>query len=383
MPWQCRPCAAMLSEFALLGALCAVGGESHATFNGTSQELTSTGFSCVSNLKLGSMADAQKKGLALDDTTLEHCPEEIPEVWPHTFTKVRSLRLFKAWGRHFQADRQAAWAKLKAFAEQNDVKILLGTPVSCNKVEDENEWRLAKQFMEYVGAHRIMGLAIGNELELLHKKGSEFVTNECLGRLFDGKGYLHEFQRRTSEIDVMPGFAGMDVTAVFGLFAISGSPFVDDWNARIATFLKDAWRLYGQRFVFSFNIYPYFDMKAHCAPHFIKFCTNFYNGWVPTYVGYVRQRMQAIGSASARLWIGEVGWSLPQSPNVAEPVRDCEEFSSAATFKDFYNNFLTWDMATHGVDHAFYFTIHDSWNFHLHEHFGLIQSCGSKECKLQ
>eukprot|EP00930_Biecheleria_cincta_P002926 TRINITY_DN103882_c0_g1_i1.p1 TRINITY_DN103882_c0_g1~~TRINITY_DN103882_c0_g1_i1.p1 ORF type:complete len:210 (+),score=29.40 TRINITY_DN103882_c0_g1_i1:73-630(+) len=185
-------------------------------------------------------------------------------------------------------------------------------------------------------------------------------------------------------MDNMPGFADLPVTAVFGLYVTSAEPFVDTWNAGILTFLKDVWWQYGHRFIFTFNVYPYFDLTVQCNARYIEAATSFQNnGWVPSVVRGLRRRMQNIGAGAARLWLGEIGWSSPESPNVPAQVAGCEAFSSLDTFKKFYQGFLEWDLASAGVDHAFYFSIHDSVNFHLPEHFGLIEHCGSSECKIQ
>lgn len=344
-------------------------------------------FNCRSNLSLATVRNAGKKGMCLDDTTFELCSGELPEYWPHTGTKVTSMRIFKAWGvappTIFHTDRLAAWANVKAFAQRNGVKFLIGTSVGCDKAGDETEWQLARQFMAFVGPQHIMGLAVGNELELLYMKSGEYQNPECLKGLFEGRVYEREFYRRVAEMDKMPGFSGIPVTAVFGMYVMAGQPFVQQWNSGIAEFLKAVWHTYGQRFVFSFNLYPYFDPSSRCTPASIRAATDFHSGMVPGSARAVRLRMQAMGAGTARLWVGETGWSTPESASVAAMAAGCADFSSASTFKNFYNNFLDWDLASAGVDHVFYFTIHDSKNFDAPEHFGLIGECGSAQCKLQ
>ncbi|CAJ1371089.1 unnamed protein product [Effrenium voratum] len=63
----------------------------------------------------------------------------------------------------------------------------------------------------------------------------------------------------------------------------------------------------------------------------------------------------------------------------------CKEFSSKAAFQTYYQNFLKWDLtigSVKGPDHVFFFTFRDALNFGVGEHFGLISTCDSTDCKL-
>lgn len=241
---------------------------------------------------------------------------------------------------------------------------------------------MTKTFMKELGPSRFMGLAIGNELELMWNKDAKYQNPACLNRLWNQSGYYKTFVERVSELDAMPGFRGLPVTAVFGMYAAAGFPFVQNGKAGIKDFLAAVWAKYASRFVFSFNLYPYFNANNRCDPVSIDVASTFFpHSEVPSSVASVRKRMQAMGAGSAKLWIGETGWSSPQSNSVPAALKGCSSFSSEATFRNFYKNFLAWDLA--GADHVFYFTIHDSKNFDAPEHFGLIDQCGSVSCKLQ
>lgn len=346
-------------------------------------------FRCETSLQLASLkaVAADTKGLAIDDTTFENCTGDILEVWPNTNTKVTSVRLFMPWGvaepHTFLTDRLVAWKQLKAFAQRNNVMFLLGTSISCSQESDEKEWQLTKQFMKYLGSQHFMGLSMGNELEMLYLNNSRHRLNsdavECRKRLFEDGVYESEFDRRVAELDKMPGFSNMPLSAVFGMYSTAQNPFLPE----VASFLKHVWGKYGHRFAFSFNLYPYFDPTVRCSPGYISAATSFdAKGMVPNMARVIRSRMEAIGAVNAKLWIGETGWSSPKSAMVEDEVADCEAFSSQATLTRFYEGFIQWDTAASRVDHVFYFSMHDSQTYEGQEHFGLVSRCGETLCKL-
>merc|ERR1712187_752017 len=136
------------------------------------------------------------KGIALDDTTFENCADQIPTHWPNTNQKVLSVRLFKPWGmtdpKFFHGDRHKSWKGLKGFAQASGAKFLVGVSVTCNHNEDEQEWSVGREFIKYVGADHILGIAIGNEIDL--QVGGGF----CKGTLWRGE-YLRTFKQRVHE----------------------------------------------------------------------------------------------------------------------------------------------------------------------------------------
>jgi len=353
-------------------------------------------FHCRSDVELGAVAAAGSKGLALDDTTLRYCPGKVPAFWPNTLEAVSSLRLFKAWDPAWpEEDRPEAWRQLVGFAGATGAKLFLGTQVTCSEEEDEREWLWVKQLLRMLGPGRVMGLSVGNELELLHLKAGvdRSVTPECIRELWEGGGLWLRFVRRVAELDAL-GFGTVPVTSVFGGAALAGEPFLEQpGQALVASFLRNATRSYGGRFVFVFNFYPYFDPSfaldkqggcdaaLHAATCWGAGCN------VPATAALARHKIaQLTGRADSPFWLGETGWSSPRSSSLDTQMAQCTAWSSAGALQAFYSGFLAWDLETAGArppDHVFYFTVRDSLNFGVREYFGLVHACEEDTCKLR
>lgn len=346
---------------------------------------------CESKLQLGDIIDVKRKGLALDDTTLRDCPREIPRQWPHSTEEVSSLRLFKVSVGESMNDTLKAWEDLRALSSNGGVKFLIGIPVTCNETDDDVEFDLVMKFVDYVGKDRIMGLAIGNELDLLYLKAGKTKSPECLDRLWTKSGYLNTFFKRVETWDNVTGVVDLPVTAVFAMESMGGSPFLNlPGKAEVLPFLQGAWDKYGSRFVFTVNLYPYFSHDlgaAGCTNASVigtKFSMDEPQGFTPKSAKVLREKMKEMGASDARLWVGETGWAGPRTGYCA--LGCWEACASLETFKKFYTNFLQWDLDddAHGrVDHVFYFTVHDSEQFGSKESFGLIPRCGDRRCKLK
>ena len=83
------------------------------------------------------------------------------------------------------------------------------------------------------------------------------------------------------------------------------------------------------------------------------------------------------------LIVGESGWSWPTSGTTQWWMARCKEWSSVETFRNFYKSFLGWELdGDQPPDYSFFFTMRDAFNFGVEEHFGLISSCTSTDCKL-
>lgn len=352
-------------------------------------------YSCSTNWMVNGTHAMEKKGICMDDTTLEWCPGEIPTVWPNTNEKVRSIRMFKAWADYLQTDKQTAWKQIKRFTEANDATILLGVAVTCNESADDIEWNYAKDFIRFIGPKSIMGLAIGNEMELLQFKSKEFVNDDCLRRLWDKRGFIDIFKRRVADMDSLDtGFKNVPVTSVWSGYSLGGGRWREEWKARVDSFMVSMNMAYGQRFVYTFNLYPYFDTgfsmewNGKCWGAVNKAVNFVQESIVPTQARMVRYKMwQTTSRYDDKMWVGETGWSWPMSTTLSRPMSDCSDFSSEDTYRKFYTNFLKWDLhlgkRMRPPDHVFYFTVHDSVNFGLAEHFGLIADCRVPMCKLQ
>jgi len=246
-----------------------------------------------------------------------------------------------------------------------------------------------------LGPSHVMGFAVGNELELLYTHGYE----DCVDEIWDQGRLWQQFAARVQEIDEM-GFNAVPVTSVFTASVLYGGnshqPFMNvPGRALVNDFLVNATRRYGARYVFTFNIYPYFDptLKVDPPRHTcesaleIATCFGHSHCLMSKAVVLARQRMQQLTRRSYdRFWIGEIGWSSPMTTTLDTAMASCPNFSSLDALHRFYKGFLEWDLTVHGVrdpDHVFYFTLRDAMNFGYQEHFGLLKTCQSVECKIK
>lgn len=351
---------------------------------------------CFTNVHFKEEQALQKKGITVDDTTMRYCPSRIPVRWPNLKRGVGALRLFRTWSEDWPEERRMqVWMHMVRYIKENDVKVLVGTPVSCDVEADKRDWGWTKQFLTLLGPGHVMGFAVGNELELLYK---QVKNTACIRNLWDGGGLWSTFTSRVDELDRM-GFGDVLVTSVFTAGILySGDkylPFVNiPGQALVNSFLRSATQKYGLRYVFTLNIYPYFDPKLKIDPPQytcesaidIATCFGEENCLVSQALIKARKSMQQLTSRQDYpLWIGEIGWSSPQADDLGTEMAECADFSSVKTLRRFYENFLKWDLTVNGVrdpDFAFYFTMRDALNFGKLEHFGLIDSCNSPVCKI-
>jgi hypothetical protein len=345
------------------------------------------------------MTAPAQKGFALDDTTFHNCSDRIPTVFPHTTEKVTSIRLFKAWEADWpDSERLRTWDALTAFAQANNAKFLVGTQVTCNETADDADWELVKQFLVKIGVDHVMGVAIGNELELFWKHA----TLECIDKMWAKRYAINKTISRIAELDKLPGFDKVSVTSVFGAYALAGVgnvPFVNIPNATVNDYLSEVHQKYGRRWVFTFNIYSYFDTGNHLDPGpghqcnaALKMSTCLGGGCLVSFIGIAaRTKMQQLtGNPDDTFWLGETGWSTPMADTLPEAnaeMGNCTEWSKESRFRTFYKSFLDWDLqmdgAHRGPDHVFYFAVRDSLAFGETEYFGLVTSCDATQCKLQ
>ncbi|CAE7947621.1 CARNS1, partial [Symbiodinium sp. KB8] len=388
----CACAAALLSA---VGASVAIALAGDGAGNGPTP--SAEPYKCDSDLFLSRMVKADHKGLAIDDTTFQKCSGGIPRVWPNTQEKLTSIRLFKAWDMAWpDGAREAAWAQLLDVVKANGIKVLVGTQITCDEADDERDWRLVKELLQKLGRDHVMGVAVGNELELLYQK--DYATSSCIHRLWGGGQFWRKLTQRAADLDGMAGFSDVPLTSVFGAAIFAGEPFVENINATVQTLYRDAVAKFGKRWVFTLNIYPYFDPNNALDPGSTTKCTQALTTAtcfsdprcsLPAMVKDMRRRMQSLSGSSAHLlWLGETGWSSPQASTLSgKPMAACTAFSGLSSFRKYYSNFLSWDLtvdaSSRGPDHVFYFTVRDSGNFGVGEHFGLISDCNAKRCKLQ
>jgi len=377
----------------------------HTTFTKTSRTTTSrtwtttaylplAPYDCISDQFLGPVKKTQQKGLALDDTTFHFCPE-LPTVhWPNAKENITSIRLFKAWDEQWTADRTMAWIKLRRYVRGSNVKVLYGTQISCNETADDMDWLYVKELMVFIGQEHVMGVAIGNEVELLHTQQN--VSKECIDKMFVGGYFYKKVIHRADDLSVMPGFNQVTLTTVMGGFVLGGAPFVNTREAQVLDFFTKINADFGRRWAWSWNTYPYFDPHIVMDKGPFKTCSsammaaiNFApSSMLPSQLRVLRTRMQQVtGRPDDTMWLTETGWSYPRASTLSTVMKECKEWSTVEALSLYYQAFLEWDLGlganVQGVDHAFYFTLRDSINFGDKENFGLIRGCGSRGCKLR
>merc|ERR1719221_844313 len=362
---------------------------------------SAAGYQCHSDVVLGGVTAAAQKGFNLDDTTFQYCPSQVPVEWPNSVSgsQMTSLRISRAWDVQWdEASREGAWRSLKAYAVASGAKVLLSTPLTCDQGSDEQVWTWSKQLLQLLGPEHITGLAIGNELDLLHLSTREDVTQECIARLWDGGGIWSYFTRVVDEFDSL-GFGSVPVTSVFGGLTLKGSNttlfYEESGKARVNTFLQKATQAYGARYAWTWTIYPFYDLSLTLDPGTVDQCSNSLSVslcWEPSCYGpqtiaVAREKMTSFtGRADDLLWIGATGWPSAKSESLKSSLRNCSAWYSRTSFQEYYRNFLAWDLSLpdgkHPVDHAFYVTLRDADTYGVSEYFGLIEECDQYECKM-
>jgi len=349
---------------------------------------------CNSDVFFEEARAIDRKGITIDDTTLQFCPLKIPELWPNSQAPIVSMRLFRAWNAGWSRNyRRDAWDAIAKFIVENGMKVLMATPITCDKVDDEKSWQWTKEFMRKIGPSNVMGFSVGNELELLYSQDS--APQNCIREMWDGGGFWMTFQKRVKEIDDM-GFSAIPVTSVFTAGILyQGYPFVNNpGQALVSDFLANATEKYVRRYAFTFNIYPYFDPDLqldlgsnHSCNEAKKKALCWERGCLAhESMTKARRHMKALTKRDDDLfWIGEIGWSAPKTDALNTHMAACPSFSSVEAVSTFYSGFLRWDLSLEGYkgpDHVFYFTLRDAMNFGHQEHFGMMTTCESFDCKI-
>lgn len=149
-------------------------------------------FHCSSDLNDWTIKSLDRKGVTIDDTTNERCIYRMLTLWPHTGSpgdkKIKFFRIFQAWKESWEeTQRRGAWENLIKAVVDNDAKILLGTSISCDEEIDKTDWRWAKEMIKLLGSKHILGIAVGNEIDLLHKRKE--TTQDCLDNIWGKSEY--------------------------------------------------------------------------------------------------------------------------------------------------------------------------------------------------
>jgi exo-beta-1,3-glucanase (GH17 family) len=339
-------------------------------------------WNCLSASPKHHITASASKGVCLDDTTLSGCSGKIPQYWPNTKSEIKSVRIFKVWNLRSNWYPEEAFKDLKDYAVQNGVAYLLGLSVSCDSYADDQEWNAAMGFIRFIGPEYIMGLAVGNELDV--NVGGQDKDPECVGNLWQGGRYFETLVKRVQDFDAIDErLSTLPITAVISARGLSDE---------VKILYGQSIERFGGRFVASFNIYPQFSeglKEAGCQGSVtvgVKFATDAPAGFVPNVAKYFRTELNKNGWKSTKLWVTEVGWHTGGDCALKCDLA-CKNHEAQ---EDFYQNFLRWDMTAGTldnsteevvVDHVFYFTLRDATAFGITEEFGIMQGCSNPHCK--
>lgn len=340
-----------------------------------------------------------RKGVVVDDITLEYCVDKIPDLWPNTLGPISSVRLLRPWNPDWpRVWRFRAIDEIVNYITENGMKVLLTTHIGCIEAvddkhlgPDEESWEWTKDLLRRLTPSHVMGVAIGNEMDQYYR----LVARGCAQKVWDKGGFWRAFTKRVQDLDDM-GFMDVPITVVLSANSIhDGHPFVDKpGQALVNTFLKNATAKYGTRFVFTFNLDPYHDPSLRLDEGSSDQCTGALEKalcWDPgcsvtDTMTQIRQRITYLtGSPDYRFWVGEVGWASENSSHLHSEMQHCTNFSSNQSLQTFYSNFLAWDFTIEGVqppDHVFYKGLRDSPLLGEMTHFGLITTCEAEPCKI-
>jgi hypothetical protein len=247
-----------------------------------------------------------------------------------------------------------------------------------------------------LGEERILGISIGNELDL----GADFGAGDALWPCV-----RERLQERVLDLQSFAGgrFRDVPVTTIFSEHSFL-TPDGSEWvvnpladpdtitlKARVAETLSFLQSLPGN-FVYGFNSYSYF---SPCPPSSEISCVE----WQQQATCFdgphcspirklqgIRRVVDKFDSSLGRatpspLWIGEMGWSSPAADTNAVDcsaygTQSCPGWSNFDMFRTYYRNYLSWNMTIgDGLippEYAFYFAIRDAALFGQSEHFGLV-----------
>jgi hypothetical protein len=209
-----------------------------------------------------------------------------------------------------------------------------------------------------------------------------------------------------SELNAV-GLSDVKVTSTFtGYILYAGNnkdpslPFMETDQGTINSLFNKVSDAFPDQWVFSINIYPYFDPFASLDPGTTDQCNEAlqshtcYDGDGCSIIASLQQTRQKINQinplhSNHELWLTETGWSCPVAATLHTSMELCNDWSSMSSFRAAYENFLSWDMSANdgdpdkkAPDKAFLFTMRDSTNFGIKEGFGLIEGCSAAQCKI-
>jgi len=391
------------------------GGSSTTSsiLNSTTPTTTTTvpvGMTCGTEVQITPLQNMVGKGMCIDDASYFICPEKSLTKFPHTEEPIKYLRIFKAFRpEDSKESTNQARETFVRYVKANNIKVLVGSQITCDVTKDEEDWGWVKLLIQALGKDHVLALAVGNELDLLYTQ-KDYSSRECLERLWGTKGWPgYLYQKTVSRIkwarDTLDSPELPVTTVLTGSILYSTNPiFPDNQDVGLMTYLNHVFDSGEKHFVFVLNFYPIFDPNLRpdnfgtcdepmriTACYDTQDCKTIYNARRGRELtnAFVRSNPAwGLGdTAEARLWLGEIGWSSPKPEMFYSPIATCDNFFSRFQLYSYYKNFLEWDMSLGDQGHTppelvFYFTMRDAVNFGHAEHFGLVQDCSKPYCKV-
>lgn len=327
-------------------------------------------YSCSSDRKLDTITLYENKGMAIDDSTLKDCADQIG-FWPHYDKQIKTIRLFTGWKwdhGYDQGKREEMWEHLTKWVHSANVKVLFG--MEFQKGYDDQGWKWTFELMKKIGPNHTFGVGFGNEVDL---KGG--------GNFFSRDGFLISYIKNCLKEMDAAGFDKVPITTVFTAGIIENK----DHN----NFLKQAFETWGDRWTFSYNPYSIWDSGLASLSY--RNCNEAVGAAISVdYVKGMTKNIRAkltnlVGTNDFRLWLTEAGWSSPGCNIGNQPsiVRACPLWGDKESLWKMYKGLMEWDLTfddgSKAADHLFWFTLRDSNS----ESFGLVGRCGDDQCKVQ
>jgi len=116
--------------------------------------------------------------------------------------------------------------------------VLVGTQITCNETADDQDWKQVLELLQKLGPDHIMGVAIGNELELLWQKS--YASKECIDNMWDGGYFWEKTVSRIGDLDNLGSdYSKLPVTSVFGGAILGAEPFINTHQARVTNLSQE------------------------------------------------------------------------------------------------------------------------------------------------
>jgi hypothetical protein len=238
---------------------------------------------------------------------------------------------------------------------------------------DQQSLDWAMLLIKKMGKDRIMGVAIGNEMD-----DTKYVYP---ADFWSPDGAYVQWVKKVAKTLNDAGFEDVPLTTAWTAGIIVK---IDGELRPMLQALHDEFK---SRWVWAYNPYSIWshdlwptsqtDCQAKTAAaidvEFFKSSSVLYRDKVA----------KLVKSNDYKLWLTEAGWSAPAVSSQQSFASFCSEWGSLDTLFKFYQGLMAWDLTLgggHDVDHLFMFTMRDVPR--MNERFGMIAKCGDKACKV-